>query len=51
MKRKGYVAYSVWNNKTDDIVIIDGTAEECAKAMGVTTKSFFTIVSKTKKAF
>lgn len=46
---KGYVAYSVWNNKTDDIVIVDGTAEETAKAMGVTMKSFYTIVSRSKK--
>ena len=46
--------YTVYNNKTDMPVIIDGTAEECAKAMGIKLCSFYPAVrhaktGKTKK--
>ena len=40
--------YSVRNNKTDDVVIIDGNWKECCKAMGISEKSFYTLVSKAK---
>jgi hypothetical protein len=46
--RKRYVAYSVWDNRTDDIIIIDGTAEESAKAMGLTIESFYSAVTRAK---
>lgn len=46
--------YTVYNNITDMPVIIDGTAEECAKAMGIKLESFYSYVArlhdgKTKK--
>ena len=40
------VLYSVWNNFTDEVVVIDGNYIECSKAMGVSVKSFYTLVSK-----
>lgn len=41
--------YSVYNKKTDMPVYIYGTAEQCAKAMGVKTVSFRAIHSKIKR--
>jgi hypothetical protein len=40
------VLYSVWNNETDEVVIIDGNCVECAKAMGISPKSFHAIMMK-----
>lgn len=49
-KTKSYyhksVLYTVWNNKTDEIVIVDGNAVECAKAMGISVRNFYSTVSK-----
>ena len=41
--------YSVYDRKTDMPVMIAGTAEECAAAMGITLNIFRTICSKTWK--
>ena len=41
------VLYSVWNNYTDEVVIIDGTVPECAKAMGISEKSFASVMTRT----
>ena len=38
--------YSVWNNETDEVVIIDGNANECAAAMGISINSFYPLVSR-----
>lgn len=43
-----FVVYTVWNNRTDELVICDGTASECAEAMGITIGSFFSIITGTK---
>lgn len=37
--------YSVWRNSDDCLLILDGTAEQCAEAMDVSLKSFFKYVS------
>lgn len=37
--------YTVYNNKTDMPVIIDGTAEQAAKAMGISFKTFYSAVT------
>ena len=39
--------YTVYDNRTDMPVIIDGTAEEAARAMGIVPASFRGIVSRT----
>lgn len=41
--------FSVWNNITDEVVIIDGNNVECAKAMGISVKSFYSLVTKAKQ--
>ena len=40
--------YTVYNNKTDMPVIIDGTAEQAAKAMKMSIKSFYPAVTHAK---
>ena len=42
------VLYSVWNNFTDEVVIIDGNYIECANAMGISVNSFYSLVSRAK---
>lgn len=42
------VLYSVWNNFTDEVVIIDGNYIECANAMGISVNSFYSVVSRAK---
>ena len=39
--------YTVYNNRTDELVCLDATAPEAAKAMGVTIKGFYPLVSNT----
>ena len=41
--------YTIYNNKTDFPVIVDGTAAECAKAMGIKFKSFHSIATRARK--
>jgi len=38
--------YSVWRNSDDKLMILDGNAEECAAAMGVTMATFRTFCNK-----
>ena len=45
---RSFVVYTVWNNKTDELVICDGTAPECAKAMGMTLGSFYSMICNEK---
>lgn len=40
--------YTVYNNKTDMPVIIDGTAEQTAKAMKMSIQSFYSAVTHAK---
>lgn len=35
--------YSVWRNKDDQLIILDGTADECARLMGVDRLHFYHI--------
>lgn len=44
--RKKHNRYTVYRRKTDMPVMICGTARECAKAMGVTVPSFYSIYSR-----
>lgn len=38
--KRAKMKYTVYDNKTDFPVIVDGTGEECAKIMGIKYKSF-----------
>ena len=41
--------YSVWNNYTDELIILDGTARQCADAMGISFKSFHSTRTRLKQ--
>lgn len=41
--------YTVYDNKTDFPVVVDGTSEECARAMGIAFRTFQSYVSLAKK--
>lgn len=43
-----YCVYTVWDNRTDELIILDGTAPQCAEAMGVALSSFYAALTKTK---
>ena len=46
---KRRLLYTVYNNRTDFPVIVDGTKQEAIKAMGVSPKSFDGTISKARK--
>lgn len=48
-KTRAFIKYSVWDNKTDMPVIIDGEARECARAMDLTISSFYCTVTNVRK--
>ena len=45
---RSFVVYTVWDNKTDNLIICDGLAKECANAMGMTVSSFYSTLSHLK---
>jgi hypothetical protein len=45
---RSYCVFTVYNNKTDFPVIVDGEARECAKAMGISELSFYYTVNRVK---
>ena len=36
--------YTVWRNSDDRLMILDGTADQCAAVMGITKHSFYRLV-------
>jgi hypothetical protein len=42
---KLYKLYTVYDNKTDFPIIVDGTAKECCKVMNMTIDSFYSAVT------
>lgn len=45
---RGFHRYTVYDNRTDDLVILDGTAEECARLMKITVPSFYSAVTRAR---
>lgn len=41
--------YTVYNNYTDELVILDGDAYECAAALGITVKGFRELVCNVRR--
>lgn len=41
--------YSVYETGTDRPIMIWGTAQQCAKALGITCRSFYTQIMRTRK--
>ena len=48
--RPATVLYSVWRNSDDQLLILDGTADECCKVLGITRQSFYRLVCAKKNA-
>jgi hypothetical protein len=46
---RNFCRYTVYNNKTDFPVIVDGTAEECSKALNRSRNSFYCLVDRVRK--
>ena len=44
MNHKPRYLYSVWRNSDDKLMILDGTAEECAEIMNMSRQSFYKMV-------
>ena len=44
--RKPETLYSVWRNSDDTLLILDGTAEECSKVIGITMRTFVERLSR-----
>lgn len=49
-KREFREKYTVYNNYTDELVIIDGVAEECAAAMRITVGSFYCAITRMRNS-
>ena len=45
MNHKPRYLYSVWRNSDDTLLILDGTADECAKVMEVSRTTFYKIIT------
>lgn len=43
---RGFLRYTVYDNRTDELVILDGTAEQCARLMKMTVPSFYSAVTR-----
>lgn len=46
---RNYCVYTVYDNRTDMPVIVDGSADECAKAMKITKNSFHCLLVRQRK--
>ncbi len=46
---RSFCLYTVYDNRTDLPVIIDGEATDAAEAMGLTLGSFYSVVSRADK--
>ena len=40
------ILYSVWNNRDDRLIILDGTADKCSEMLGITKDAFYHIVCR-----
>lgn len=40
--------YSVYNRKTDQPIFIHGTAAQCAKALGITVRTFYKQIGRSR---
>ena len=43
------VLYSVWRNSDDELLILDGSVEQCCEAMGIKKSSFYAIICRSNK--
>lgn len=45
---RSFCVYTVYDNRTDFPIIVDGEARECAKVMGISIASFYPAVVRAK---
>lgn len=46
---RNFIVYTVYDNRTDLPIVIDGDAKTAADAMGLTLGSFYSVVSRADK--
>ena len=46
---RNFCCYTVYDNKTDFPIVVDGTADECARALNRSKNSFYSLVSRVLK--
>lgn len=46
MKANTRFLYTVWRNSDDRLMILDGTADECAQAMNIQRGTFYIYLSR-----
>ena len=46
---RSYCMYSIYDTKTDLPIVIDATAEECARVLKRSVDSFYCLVSRVRK--
>lgn len=46
---RSFCVYTVYDNRTDLPIIIDGTARECAEAMHIDLQSFYACISRIRR--
>ena len=46
---RSFCVYTVYDNRTDFPVIVDGEARDCAKAMGLCLAGFYCAVTRARK--
>ena len=39
--------YSIWRNEDDQLLILDGTSEQCCEILGIPKKTFYEELSRT----
>ena len=48
--RENKYVYSIWDNITDNLIILDGSAGKCAEALGLkTAKNFYDMYGRFKR--
>lgn len=47
-KTRSFLAYTVWDNRTDRLLILDGEARECARLMKMPLHSFYCAVNRAR---
>lgn len=46
---RNFCTYTVYDERSDMPIIVEGTAKECAKAMGIKLCTFYSNISKEEK--
>lgn len=50
-KTRSFCVYTVYDNRNDEPIIVDGDARKCAEVMGVSRNTFYSSIGRTKSGF